>query len=81
MIIDVDDNDSDGKSFIYIPKIVINTPERPGNEGDANQPPVPPLHVEVTIPPKFLSNCWRSLDLQLINCETELIYHGQKTVY
>ena len=32
----VDDNASDGKSFIYKTKIVGNTPERPGNEGDAN---------------------------------------------
>ena len=33
---DVDGNASDGKSFIYKTKIVGNTPERPGNEGDAN---------------------------------------------
>ena len=38
---DVDDNASDGKLFIYKTKIVGNTPERPGNEGDANRPPVP----------------------------------------
>ena len=31
-----DDNASDGRSFIYKIKTVGNTPERPGNEGDAN---------------------------------------------
>ena len=33
---DVDDNASDGRSFEYKTKKVGNTPERPGNEGDAN---------------------------------------------
>ena len=46
---DVDDNASDGKLFEYKLKIVGNTPERPGNEGDANRPPVPTLHVEFTL--------------------------------
>ena len=69
---DVDDNASDGKLFEHKTKIVGNTPERPGNEGDANRPPVPILNIEVTIPLKYLSNSWRSLDLSLINCEIEL---------
>ena len=69
---DVDHNASDGKSFIYKTKILGNTPETPGNEGDANRPPGPTLNVEVTIPLKYLSNFWRSLDLPLINCEIEL---------
>ena len=30
---------------------------------------------------KDLSNFWRSLDLPLINYETDFIYHGQKIVY
>ena len=51
-------------------KIVGNTPERPGNEGDTNRPPVPILNV--TIPIKCLSNSWTFLDLPLINCEIEL---------
>ena len=71
-ITDVGDNASDGKSFIYKTKIVGNTPERPGNEGDANRLPVPTLNVEVTIPLKYLSNFLKSLDLPLINCEIEL---------
>ena len=33
-----------------------NTPERSGNEGDTNRPPVQTLSVEVTIPLKYLSN-------------------------
>ena len=53
---DVDDNALDGRSF----------------EGDANRPPVTTLKVEVTIPLKYLSNFWRSLDLPLINYKMEL---------
>ena len=63
---DVDDNASNGKSFIYKTKIVGNIPERPANEGNANRAPVPTLNVEVSIPLKYLSNFWRSLDLPLI---------------
>ena len=33
---EIDDNASDDKSFIYKTKIVGSTPEKPGNEGDAN---------------------------------------------
>ena len=69
---DVDDNTSDGKSFNYKPKIERKTPRRPGNEGYANRQPVLALNVEVTIPLKYLSNFWRSLDLPLVNCEIEL---------
>ena len=69
---DVDDNASDGKSFEYKTKIVGNTPGRPGNKGNANQPPVPTLIVEVTIPLKYFSNFWKSLDSPLINYEIEL---------
>ena len=47
-------------------------PERPGNEGDANRPPMPTLQVKVTIPLKYLIRFWRSFDLRLINCEIEL---------
>ena len=52
--------------------MIRKTPERPGNEGDADQPPVPALNVEVTIPLKYLSNLQRFLDLPLINCKIEL---------
>ena len=69
---DVDDNASDDNSFEYQTKIVGNTPERPGNEGNASLSSVPTLNIEVTIPLKYFSNCCRSLDLSLINCEIEL---------
>ena len=37
---DVDNDASGGNSFNYKTKVVGNTPERPGNEGYANLPPV-----------------------------------------
>ena len=46
---DIDDNASDGESFIYKTKMVGSTPEKPRNEGDANRPPVPTLNVEVIV--------------------------------
>ena len=52
--------------------------DQPGPDQDGirppppDQPPVPPLNTEVTMPIKCLSNFWRSLDLPLINCEVEL---------
>ena len=58
---DFDDNAWDSKSIEYKAKIVTNTLERPGNEGDTNQPPVPILNVEVTNPHKYLIAFWRSL--------------------
>ena len=51
---DVNDNASDGNLFKYKTKKIWNTSERPGNEGGANQPPMPTLNVEVTIPVKYL---------------------------
>ena len=53
-------------------KIVGKTPARPGNEGDANQPAVLTLNVEVNVPLQHLSNFQRFLDLPLTNCEIEL---------
>ena len=75
---DVDDNDSDGRSFKYKTNIVRKTPEKPprlGNQGDANRPPQPAVttvNVKVTTPLKYLSTSWRFLDLPLIDYETEL---------
>ena len=65
-------NASDRKSFNYKSKIVAKAPQKPGNEADANQPPVPTSHVEVTISLKYLSNFYRYLDLLLISYEIEL---------
>ena len=68
----INDNASDGKSFIYSTKIVRKTPAPPGNEGAANLPEVPTLNVKVTKSLKYLNNFSRFLDLPMINCETEL---------
>ena len=65
-------DDVDGNSFGYKTKIVGNTSQRPGNEGDANQLPVPTLNVEFIVPLKFRSNICRSIDFSLINCDIEI---------
>ena len=50
-------------------------PTDPGEDGNQpprqTQPPILPLNTEVTIPLKYLSNFWRSLDLSLLSCEEE----------
>ena len=69
---DVNENKSDcyrmnnektktNKSFEYKTKMIGNTPTDDSR-----------LDTEVFVPLKHLSNFWRSLDLPLINCETEL---------
>ena len=63
------DSNALGKSFEYKTKIVGKTPARSGNEGDANQSPAPTFNVKATIPFKYLTNFWRSLNLPLINHE------------
>ena len=68
----INGNASDVTSFRCKIKIVGKTPAPPGDEGNANQPAVSTLNVEVTIPLKYLGNFWRFLDLSLINCETEV---------
>ena len=70
--------DVNGNSFGYKTKIVENTSERPGNEGDASQLLVPTLNVEFTVPLKFRSNICRSIDLSLINCDIEIDLAGTK---
>ena len=72
------------QSTKYKTKIIGKTEARserpaqpePNAEGNqiprSNQPPIPHLNTKVTIPLKYLSNNWRSLDLPLINCEVEL---------
>ena len=52
---DVDDNSSDGKLFEYITKLLEKTPQRPGNEGEANSLTLSALNIEVTIPFKYHS--------------------------
>ena len=59
-------------------KVVRETPERPpqprnlGNGNGPQQPPVPSLNAEVTVPLKYHNNIWKSLDLPLLVCELEL---------
>ena len=81
---DDNNNASNGKSFKCKARIIGKTEARPARSGqpcpdqDGNQPPrpgqppIPCLNKEVTLPIKYLSNFWRSLDLALINCEVEL---------
>ena len=45
-------------------------PDAKGNQRPRpNKPPMPPLNTKVTIPLRYLSIFWRSIDLSLINCE------------
>ena len=55
-----------GKSFKYKTK----KKEKHQHEGFTNRPAVITLHVKITILLRHLYNCWRFLDLLLINCET-----------
>ena len=54
---------SNSESFKYKTSITGKTPRN--NDSLTN--------VKVVIPLKYLSNFWKSLDISLINCETELI--------
>ena len=50
-------------------------PTQPGNDENADQPARPrvsTLSIDVTIPLRYLSNVWRSLDLAFINCKIVL---------
>ena len=50
-------------------------PPQPGNLGETDwpvQPLGPFLNVEVTVPLRYISYLWRSLEFPLINCEIEL---------
>ena len=69
---------SDSESFKYKTSMQGNTYNvGSGGEGyDANK--VGKNETEVVIPLKYLSNFWRSLNIQLINCEVELILTWSK---
>ena len=54
-------NDNNAFSFKYKANLIGNT----GNNGRKNG-------VKITVPLKYLSNFWRSLDMSLINCKVEL---------
>ena len=71
---DVYDNSSDSKSCKYKTKLIgkiearADRPAQPGPDQDSNpqrppnKPAIPPPHIEVVVPLKYLSNFWRSLD-------------------
>ena len=57
------------KSFKYKTKITRRTPDNNCR-----------LETEVVAPLQYLSKFWGSLNLPLINCKTELVWHGQKSL-
>ena len=65
----VDDNASESKSFRYKTNIIEEMQGQPPQSGNAKstdwtaQPLVVFLNVEVTIPTKYISNFWMSLNL------------------
>ena len=69
---DTNDNASEGKSFEYKTKTTGKTPIQPDAEEDDNRENVPSFDKKVTIPFKYLSNVWRSVDLLLTDREAEL---------
>ena len=64
---DPNDNLANSKSFKSKVKITGKTPNN-GNTKD----------VEIIVPPKYLSNFWRTLEMPLINCEVNLILTWSK---
>ena len=58
-------------SFNFKPKITGETAADNNNGNIAGR-----ADVEIMVPLKHLSNFWRSLEIPLINCEVELIFHG-----
>ena len=63
-----DDNLADSESFKSKIKITGKTPNN-DNEKD----------VEITVPLKYLSNFWRTLEMPLINCQVNLILTWSST--
>ena len=64
---DPNDNIADSESFKSKVKITGKTPDD-GNTKD----------VEITVPLKYLSNFWITLEMPLINCEVSLILTWSK---
>ena len=54
-------NDDNASSLKYKPNLTANT------EADGTK-----KGVKIVVPLKYLSNFWRSLEMQLINCKVEL---------
>ena len=74
----VNDNASDSKSFKYKPKITGKTEARPAQRWKWQRRRRTTTRSSTnfkhrcSIPLKYLSNFWRSLDFPLINCEVAL---------
>ena len=64
---DPNDNLADSESFKYKVKISGKTPNN-GNMKD----------LEITVPLKYLSKFWRTLQMPLINCEVNLVLTWSK---
>ena len=64
---DLNDNITQSESFKYKIKITGKTPAG-GNTKD----------VKISVPLKYLSNYWRTLEMPLINCEVNLILTWSK---
>ena len=62
------DNFADSESFKSKVKITRNTPAKSNTKT-----------VKITVPLKYLSNLWRTLEMRLINCEVNLILTWSST--
>ena len=62
------DNLADSESFISKTEITGNSPNN-GNTTD----------VQIIVPSKYLNNFWRILEMQLTNCEVNLILNWSST--
>ena len=69
---------TDSESFKYKTSITGNTYNVGAGEDNYDGNKVGKNEVEIVIPLKYLSNCWRSLNILLINCEVELILTWSK---
>ena len=66
------------ESFKYKASVTGNTYNVGAGEAGYDASKVGENETEVAIPPNYLSNFWRSLNIPLINCETELILTWSK---
>ena len=69
---------SNSESFKYKTSITGNTFNIGDNEEGYDENKIGKNETEVVVPPKHLSNFWRSLNIPLINCEVELILTWSK---
>ena len=69
---------SNSESLKYKASVTGNTYNVGAGEAGYDASKVGENETEVAIPPNYLSNFWRSLNIPLINCETELILTWSK---